>query len=586
MTEHHELSGVLQDLAVLYELSLCVGGSLELKENCDSFLRTLMARKNLEYVAVWILESAISGEAVDGGSRYTLVYANPGSRGTRAALPLDHALVERLGDGGAYSACSRDPDFEVLVTEAEIQRGAFAVFPLGDHGLLKLYSSTRDQAFTQVELSKLRHVVEKFAVSLAGCLDHDRVRTAEQRRRDLEDQMLHAQKLESLGVLAGGIAHDFNNLLTAILGNAELARPGLEAAPAQEHVENVVGAASRAAELCSQLLAYSGGSCYVSGPVHLGELVEEMLRLTSVTISKKASIHREMIAELPPVEGNATHIRQVVMNLVTNASEALEDTTGDITVRTGVTRVGLSELTEYLLGDQRQAGDYVYLEVEDSGCGMEPGTEMRLFEPYYTTKFTGRGLGLAAVLGIVRSHHGAIRVRSRLGEGTQVRVLLPMSSKSSGEKAVVPAREGPTRAGVALVVDDEASVRKLLTHALEREGFRVLQAADGGEALELFQDCHAEIDLVLLDLTMPVLNGDEVMQRMRLVDPDVRIVLSSGYSDPGVESRAGGGPTAFLEKPFRLAELKAVIGTVMATGSPPSPLLESRSPAEGRVPPS
>ena len=421
MTDGRNYAGILQDLSVLYELSLSAGQSIDLDENCAAFLRTLMARKNLDFTSVWIRDHFISGEGSE--DQLVQVYANPAFRSKDRKIHKSHTLVLRTEDDAIFSLAAGQDGFDDIATEAGVDRGAYAIFRLGDLGLLKLYTSTRTEPFSSLELNKLRNVIDKFTISIAGCLDHARVREAEQRRRELELQMLHAQKLESLGLLAGGVAHDFNNLLTAILGNAELARMELVGHGAAEHVENIVAASTRAADLSSQLLAYSGGAPLMSGPIQLNDVVEEMMRLSNVTISKKARLTQRLADDLPCVEGDASQLRQVVMNLMTNASEALGKHAGDVTVETGLVDVGPVELGQYDLGDEREPGRYVYLEVSDTGCGMDVLTRQRIFDPFFTTKFTGRGLGLAALLGIVRGHSGAIRVRSRPGAGTSVRVL-------------------------------------------------------------------------------------------------------------------------------------------------------------------
>ncbi|MCA8980297.1 MAG: response regulator [Planctomycetes bacterium] len=564
MTERRKVAGILQDLSVLYELSLSAGQSIDLDENCAAFLRTLMARKSLDFTSVWIRERFITG--ADSDTELIQVYANPSFRAPMLTISEDHPLVKRAEEQSLFSLAHGQPGFEELVTELGIDRGSFAVFRLGEIGILKLYSIARRDPFAPVELSKLRSVVDKFTVSLEGCLDHARVRVAELRRRELERQMLHAQKLESLGLLAGGVAHDFNNLLTAIIGSAELARLELHGHAAADLLENVITAASRAAELSAQLLAYSGGAPLMSGPVNLNEVIEEMLRLTTVSVSKLARVTSRLDPELPPVEGDVGQLRQVVMNLLTNASEALDGKAGDVVVRTGVADVSRAELGEYHLGEDRTADRYVFVDVEDTGCGMDSATQQRIFDPFFTTKFTGRGLGLAALLGIVRGHGGAIRVRSLVGNGSQVRVLLPRSMRTlpPTEPLARPSVDR-TEEGVALVVDDESAVRTVLTQILRQMGFQVLSAADGRDAVRVFEEHSDEIDIVFLDLTMPELSGEEAFERMLDVDPDACVVVCSGYSEAKAHARfTERKPCAFLEKPFRIMDVTRLVSDTLA----------------------
>jgi len=564
MSDGRNVAGILQDLSILYELSLSAGQSIDLDENCAAFLRTLMARKSLDFSSVWIRERHITGD--ESSDELVQVYANPSFRAPMLTIHEDHALVQRAEDKPIFSLCHGQDGFEELVTELGIDRGSIAVFRLGDIGLLKLYSINRTEPFTDVELNKLRNVVDKFTVSLEGCLDHARVRKAEQRRSELELQMLHAQKLESLGLLAGGVAHDFNNLLTAILGNAELAQLELDDHTAAGHVENIITAASRASDLSSQLLAYSGGAPMMSGPVCLNNVVEEMLRLSTVSVSKLARVSHQLSADLPPVEGDAGQLRQVVMNLLTNASEALADQAGDLSVRTGTIDVSRAELGEYHLGEDLSSGHYAFLDVDDTGCGMDEITQQRLFDPFFTTKFTGRGLGLAALLGIVRGHRGAIRVRSLRGVGSQVRVLLPLSKNPLPvtETLARPTIDHAER-GTALVVDDEPAVRMILAHVLKQMGLSVLSAQDGCDAVRVYAEHGHEIDIVFLDLTMPVMSGEEAFRRIVEQDPNACVVLCSGYSEAKAHARfADRKPDAFLEKPFRIVDVARVVTDTLA----------------------
>ena len=376
--------------------------------------------------------------------------------------------------------------------------------------------------------------------------------------RKLDVKLQQAQKLESLGVLAGGIAHDFNNLLVGILGNAGLALEDLPPeAPAREQLADIHAAAIRAAELTKQLLAYAGKGRFVIARIDLRRLIEEMSHLLAAVIPKNALIKYHFAPNLPLVEGDAAQLRQIVMNLITNAADAIGQRSGIITVSTSVVEADRAYLADTYLDEGLPAGYYVSLEVADTGVGMSPETRAKIFDPFFTTKFTGRGLGLAAVLGILRSHRGAIKVYSELGRGSTFRVLLP-AANTSPDSLRSPAASPSLQKeyGLILVVDDDESVRSVAKRALERVGFKVLTACDGVEGLEVFTAHQKEIRAIVLDVTMPRMGGEETFRRLRQIAPDVRVLLSSGYSEQEATSVfAGKGLAGFLEKPFTTATL-------------------------------
>ena len=386
-------------------------------------------------------------------------------------------------------------------------------------------------------------------------------KTAEAERRNLEQQFQHAQKLESLGVLAGGIAHDFNNLLTGILGNAELALMELPASsPARQSIDEVKHIAVRASELTNQMLAYSGRGRFVVETLDLSRLVEDMARLLQVSVHKNVVLNLALADGLPPVDADAAQIRQIVMNLVTNASDSIDERSGAVTVSTGLTYAGRDDLHQTCLAEDIPEGYYVYLEIADTGCGMDEQTRSKLFDPFFTTKFTGRGLGLAAVLGIVRGHGGAIRVDSSPGEGSTFRVLLPCSEKSLDTVAAMPEAAptagSPPPGGTILIIEDEETVRTATRLILERRGYTVLTATNGREGAELFRQCADEVSAVLLDMTMPHLDGPQTFRRLRQVRRDVPVVLCSGYTEADAVQRFGEeGLAGFLQKPFSLDDL-------------------------------
>jgi PAS domain S-box-containing protein len=385
-----------------------------------------------------------------------------------------------------------------------------------------------------------------------------------------EAQSRHVQKLESIGVLAGGIAHDFNNLLHVVLGNADIALSNLATgSPARDPLEEVVRATLRAADLTRQLLAYSGKGAFVVRHLDLSTEVREMATLLRTSISKQATLAWELASDLPAISADPTQIRQVVMNLITNASDALGESGGTITLRTGV--ADLEELEQQRFGRpphgedpaERDQGPLVYLEIGDSGQGMSPDTLSRIFDPFFSTKFSGRGLGLAAVMGIVRSHHGFIRIRTELGKGTAFRVLFPAVGGSAPKSQKPSAERSEWRgSGTILVVEDEEGVREVAERMLQDIGFETIGAEDGRHALALMKEVGDRVTAVLLDLSMPRMGGAETFRRLREMKPELPILMMSGYTEQVVApqfNNSGPGTTGFLQKPFLAEDLIAVL---------------------------
>ncbi|MCK5115866.1 MAG: PAS domain S-box protein [Candidatus Aegiribacteria sp.] len=398
---------------------------------------------------------------------------------------------------------------------------------------------------------------------IESCRDITERRNAEEERLYLERQIQHAQKLESLGVLAGGIAHDFNNILMAILGNADLALQDLSTAnPAYANVKEIEIASLRAADLARQMLAYSGKGKFLIEKISLNEAVEEMTHMLEVSISKKAVIKYHYSDNLPLIDADATQIRQIIMNLVLNASDAIERTSGVISITTGAMDCDNAYLTSAYIDESLPEGQYVYVEVTDTGSGMDSETMEKLFDPFYTTKFTGRGLGLSAVLGIIRGHSGAIRVYSELGKGSSIKVLFPACSDPAEALETDHREKGIqwTCSGTILLVDDEDSILSVERQMLERIGFDILTASDGREALSHFREHSDVIDLVILDLTMPHVDGEEAFRELRRVRDDVRVLITSGYNEQEVCQRFSDKSLAgFLQKPFTFSELEGKI---------------------------
>ncbi|NTW98786.1 MAG: PAS domain S-box protein [Geobacteraceae bacterium] len=383
---------------------------------------------------------------------------------------------------------------------------------------------------------------------------------AEEDRQKLEQQLLHAQKLESLGVLAGGIAHDFNNILTTIVGNADLAlmRIGTESA-AVDNLHRIEQAALRAADLAKQMLAYSGKGKFIVENIDLNLLLVEMLHMLEVSISKKAVLRFIPHQNLPLVEADATQMRQIIMNLVINASESIGDKSGVIAITTGSMEFDRSCMKDVWLDEHLTDGLYVYLEIVDTGCGMDSDTLAKLFDPFFTTKFTGRGLGMAAVLGIVRGHKGAIKVSSEVGKGTTFKILLPASGSPAEVFKGELLKDDWHGNGTVLLVDDEETVRSIGTEMLKELGFTTITANNGREAVEVFKNTP-DIAFAILDLTMPHMDGEQCFRELRLLDPDFKVVISSGYNEQEVTQKfIGRGLAGFIQKPYRLSELMSVV---------------------------
>ena len=396
---------------------------------------------------------------------------------------------------------------------------------------------------------------------------------AEELKLDMERRLLHAQKLESLGVMAGGIAHDFNNLLMAILGNLDLARLDLSpVSRSRPFIDQALVAARRAADLTNQMLAYSGKGRFDLKPFDLSELVQEMAHLLKASISKTVTLNLQMDGDLPSIVADPSQIQQIIMNLIVNASEAIGEHPGVVTISTGSLDCDQGYLQRSRLKEKPAPGAYVFIEVRDTGCGMDEETKDRLFDPFFTTKFTGRGLGMAAVLGIVSGHKGAIMVESEPGKGATIRVMFPASDRGKtikGKKPGVSAMEGEGVAmglvlGTILVADDEDMVRDLCKSMIERLGYKVITACDGEEAVKIFRENASEIVCVILDLTMPRLDGMAAFDELRHIKADVKVILSSGYDEQETTERfIGKGLAGFIKKPYQLSILRAELGRVL-----------------------
>ncbi|MEI7851590.1 MAG: response regulator, partial [Kiritimatiellales bacterium] len=406
------------------------------------------------------------------------------------------------------------------------------------------------------------------AVYLSGSArDVTQIIHLEESMRILEKKFYDSQKMAGLGLLASGIAHDFNNLMTVVLGNAELAL--LECGGSDgSMLDEIKKTSLRAAELANQMLVYTGKTGQVVSNIDLSSVVKEMGSLLDVSISKKVTIQYCLAKNVSRIRGDVSQIRQVAMNLITNASEAIGDRPGVIAVSIREIELKAGELEKTVPPGGLPAGRYVRLEVSDTGDGMSEETMQKIFDPMFTTKITGRGLGLASLLNVVQRHNGAVEVKSQPGRGSVFLVYFPAEEEAGDEGGEVAQAAGSEWRGfgTALVADDEKAIRNIASALLQRFGFRVITAADGFDAVDLYTGNAAEITLLLMDLNMPRLNGLEATERIRHINPKVPVLFMSGYSREQVMERFGQHPyTDFVRKPFQSSELLNGIRSVMET---------------------
>ncbi|MBV5338990.1 MAG: response regulator [Deltaproteobacteria bacterium] len=399
-------------------------------------------------------------------------------------------------------------------------------------------------------------------------------RRLQEERMNLERQMLQTQKLESLGVMAGGIAHDFNNLLQAILGNIELASMKLpaDAAP-QKYIANAITSGKHAAHLTNLMLTYLGKGLTAKKELNLNELVRDNTEMLRTTTSAAVSTELHLSPELPAITADIAHIQQVVMNLISNAAESILEQPGRVRITTGTQNCDQACLSASLLEEKPESGRYVFLEVSDNGCGMSQETLQRLFDPFFTTKFTGRGLGMSAVMGIIRIHNGALFVESEPDKGTTFRALFPVSESAppaTAQEPVIPPSESTipesSLSGLVLVVDDEKPVLKICTKMVQLCGFTVITACDGIDAVAKFREHTDEIAVVLMDLTMPNMDGLAAMSEIYLIRPDIKVIISSGFNKEELSERiTDQPPCGFIRKPYSMNVLEAEMRRVMLT---------------------
>jgi PAS domain S-box-containing protein len=383
-------------------------------------------------------------------------------------------------------------------------------------------------------------------------------------RLQAEDSLRQSQKLESLGILAGGIAHDFNNLLAVVLGNLNIAQMHLpEGAQAEPYLAKMEATVLRATELTKQMLAYSGRGHFIVKPHDLNEVVREVTHLLEVSISKRIRLRFDLEPDLPAIQADAGQLQQVVMNLVTNASDAIGDRDGSIHLSTSAATFDERELRTVYHAESPKAGRYVLLEVTDTGSGMSSDVMTRIFDPFFTTKATGRGLGLSAMLGILKGHGAGLCITSEEGLGSSFRLCFPASEEPTVPAIpITEANSSQRLQGRILLVDDEDRILETIGSALQVLGLEVQTARDGLEALERFREQRP--DLVLMDLTMPRMDGREAFLAMHDLDPSIPVVLSSGYAaGDAIGTLAGEGPAGFLQKPYQIRELRLLLERVL-----------------------
>lgn len=488
-------------------------------------------------------------------------------------FPAEEAAVFWARDDQVFDAGVENVNEERFtdakgVTHVIITKKAIFTSADGEQLLVGVIRDVTDLRMAQQALEAHRERLEELVRDRTAALrdtnarlldEIEQRRRGEEERRALDAQMQQVQKLESLGLMAGGIAHDFNNLLSGILGNADLALARLgDRDPVRPFVQEIRRAALRSAGLTNQMLAYSGRGHFQIESLDLNHLIRDLGDLLQAGMSRKVMVRHVFADDLPPVRGDAAQIRQVVMNLITNAAEAIEEGAGTVTLRTWALDHGGGPVRDGVLNWSLPPGRYVAFTVEDTGCGLDEATLARIFDPFFTTKNTGRGLGLAAVLGIARGHDGALTVRTAPGRGSTFGMLLPVARTPAPPQTTDEPHLANGRwlgHGTALVVDDDGMVRAVLSGMLEALGFKVETAGDGLQALAMVDRIGDSLVLVLLDLTMPQMSGAETLAELRARRPNLPIVLTSGYGERDALAEADD----FLQKPFTFEMLQSKV---------------------------
>ena len=516
---------------------------------------------------------AVEEQLRQSEARYRLLFER-----MQSGFALHELLYDADGNATDYRFLEVNPAFEAMTglkKDAVLGRCVKDVMPTVNSEWLERYGRVvktgHPERFERYS-EELKRYFDVVAYSPSPGTFATIINDVTHRRRDemerikMERQVQQAQRLESLGLLAGGIAHDFNNLLMGILGNASLLREGEPlSGAAVSGIKEIESAAKRAAELCRQLLAYAGKGRLIIEPLDLNATVREISDLLHVSISKKAIVRYHFSDGIPVIEGDASQVRQVVMNLMTNASEAIDDRSGVITVSTGAVECDALYLQHLMFSDAAQPGVYAYIEVEDTGCGMDQATRERIFDPFFSTKFTGRGLGLAAVMGIIRGHGGCLELDTRPNRGSRFRVLFPVvASEVVGAASNTGERAQLHGGGRVLLVDDDETVRVVGQSMLQKAGFDVDTAVDGRQAMQVFANHPGRYQCVILDLTMPHMDGRETLERIRETAPEQVVFISSGYAVEDIADRFDGLRfDGVIEKPYDYETLISRLASVL-----------------------
>ncbi len=541
-------------LTIQHDVALSLGSMTDMKGAMDALLNTILNMSSVDCAAVyWVDEK--SGEVT--------LFAHKGF--TQAFIEVtghytpDTPQAQLVAKGkpiyGRYSeTLPMDPirlqeGLRALVVLPVLFQGkAVAALNLGSHIHDDIDEDTR-------------YLLEGLAAQIGPLVA--RVKS-EAELKASQARLLHSQKLESLGILAGGIAHDFNNLLMGVLGNADVVLLDLETdSPLQEYIQDIYTASLRLSELTNQMLAYAGKGTFNKDDVDLSQVVREVMDLIKVSISKKVALHVDLAADLPTIKADQSQLKQIVMNLVTNASEACSEKGGQIHIQSKVEELDPQILGNILWEEDIKAGSFVSLEVTDTGGGMDEATKVKIFDPFFTTKFTGRGLGLASVMGIVRSHHGFIQVQSTLGHGTSIRVFFPsLDSKGKSKKAKENVERGaPQGLGTVLLVDDDHTARTVAKAFLEKIGFTVIEAENDHDVLKIFQTSSSSIVAAMLDGSMPCMDGSKsLVAEIRKIRPNLPIIEISGCNQNHIKEATGHiKPDAYLQKPFTMEALLSIL---------------------------
>ena len=554
---------------IVFEIAMGIGNELDFTTMLKSSLSTYLRRLNC--VSGIILESVTRDE----GYRYESVFSIPRRSFDRlSGLPEIRRIMEISTEDGVEELLAGLP-----LQVSNGRNGLVFVFELEDYGILILEKNDGTLSNKLIQyllplnrklsraclLSRQSEIIRQKNEALENEIRQRKV--AEEARCSIEHQVIQTQKLESLGVLAGGIAHDFNNLLMGILCNADIALMDVEeTSEAASSVETIKNISKQAANLCDQILLYSGKATLKKEQIAPVEIVDGIRDLIRTSVSRKVEVKYHFDDGLPAISGDIFQLRQVVVNLLTNASEAIGESSGFINVFLSVKRLEEEDRESLILGDGFKPGSYCRLRVCDTGCGMDPVTRERIFEPFYTTKFSGRGLGLASVLGVVRSHNAFLKLDSTAGQGSCFDIFFPISEQTAAgrmeekDAAPLPAGEKP----IILVVDDEYIIASLVCRMLKKMGFEAWLEVSPLDAIERLRQEPAKCGIAILDMKMPEMDGGELFDALRKINPDLTGILSSGYYETDLdETFRNRGFSAFLHKPYEIKELQKILAELL-----------------------